>query len=188
MNTMELRWSGPYALTGANGHPTIYDAPEAAAAGIYLWALPVDGRHLIHYVGIARDNVAARQAEHMRHYLSGNYSIYEPKQFSRAQTSAIYQPKDGLASFLARHRELCDSLFEQVNQLHVFFAPVVGADREILERIESSIIEALRQAGGRAFAFLDNMRISRWVPTEQRMTITVYGHDTFEGMPEELRI
>lgn len=188
MSTMEVRWSGPYSLVGINGHPIIYDVPEAATGGIYLWALPIDGRHLIHYVGIARDNVAARQAEHMRHYLSGNYSIYEPKQFSQAQRSAIYQPKDGLACFLAGHRELCDSLFEQVNQLHVFFAPIAGADREMLERIESSVIEVLRQAGGRAFAFLDNMRLSRCVPTEQRMTITVYGHEKFEGMPKELRI
>lgn len=188
MSTLQLRWSGPYALIGTNGHPTIYDAPEAATAGIYLWALPIDGRHLIHYVGITRDNVAARQVEHMRHYLSGNYSIYKPIQFAQAQTCAMYQPKDGLASFLAHHRELCDALFEQVGQLHVFFAPIAGADREMLERIESSVIEALRQTGGRASTFLDNMRISRRVPTEQRMTIPVHGHEKFEGMPEELRV
>lgn len=94
----------------------------------------------------------------------------------------IYQPSDGLTKFLSMHKEYSDALFRQLESINVFFTPIVG-DRKTLERVESSIIEALRSAGGVTFQFLDNMRLSCRIPHEQRSSVVVHGFDDFEGMP-----
>lgn len=189
MSMLELQWAGPYSLVESGGRSLIYDSPGAATPGIYLWAIPRQGGYWINYVGIAQESVAARQAEHVRYYLSGHYTIYEPVGFAQGRRTAVYQPKkDGFPTFLSRHRELCETLFQQLGHVNLFYAPLHNADRLLLERVESSIIEALRQTGGAVYSFLDNMRISRWVEPEQRVSVRVHDHEMFEGMPVELRV
>lgn len=187
MNDITLRWSGPFSLVPSADRPEIYGAKDAATSGIYLWALPFDGTYLVNYVGIAsRSSVAARQDAHMRLYLSGKYTIYDPGEFVRARKVVIYDPRLGLSSFLSRYQELSQALIKHVQSVHLFFAPL-AVEKVLLERIESSVIEALRGAGGRTADFLDNFRTSRWVPNEQRVSVAVHGNPAFEGLPSELR-
>lgn len=181
-----IRWNGPFSLVPSDGCPEIYDAKDAKTSGIYIWALPIDGTYLINYVGITAGSVADRQAEHMRWYLSGEYKIYNPSEFALGRKVVTFDPRSGLSDFLLRYRDLSDDLIKQVQCIHVFFMPI-SCDKVELERIESSIIEALRVAGGRAAEFLDNLRISRWIPDEQRVAVTVHATPAFEGLPNELR-
>jgi hypothetical protein len=187
MNSMSISWIGPFSLVPIANYPAIYDARDAATSGIYLWALPVDGSYLINYVGIASENIAARQEEHMRLYLSGKYTIYDPDEFIHGKKVAIYKPQQGISEFLLRQQVLSEALMKHTGSLHLFFAPL-AADKELLERIESSIIEALRGADGDAVAFLDNLRISRRWPNEQRISVSIHGATAFKGLPSELRV
>lgn len=187
MNSTSIRWIGPFSLVPLAKYPTVYDAKDAATSGIYLWALPVDGSYLINYVGIASYSIAARQEEHMRLYLSGKYTIYDPMEFTHGKRVVIYRPQQGISEFLLRQQVLLEALIKNTGSLHLFFAPLAG-DKVLLKRIESSIIEALRGADEEVVAFLDNLKISRWWPNEQRISVTIHGAPTFRGLPSELRV
>jgi hypothetical protein len=187
MSDILLRWNGPFALVPSADCPEIYGVKEAKVSGVYIWALPLDGSYIVNYVGVATESVATRQDDHMRLFLSGKYTIYNPDEFAQARKVVIYDPRQGLTAFLSQHIALSGALMKLVKCIHLFFAPVV-AEKVVLERIESSFIEVLRGAGGRAAEFLDNVRISRWIPNEQRVSVAVVCPPVFEGMPNELHV
>lgn len=187
MDNITLRWQGPFTLVPSGDLPDIYHAAEAKTSGIYLWALPFEQAYLINYVGIAAESVAARQEDHMRLYLSGKYTVYKPQEFSGANRVVTFDPLTGLSAFLSRHAELSAAVIGHTKCVHLFFAPL-AIEKVLLERIESSIIEALRNAGGRPADFLDNFRISRWVPPAQRISVSVEPHPVFVGLPGELYV
>ena len=187
MNKITLRWKGPFSLLPLVARPEIYSAPDSGVPGVYLWAIQQDKTYLVNYVGIAAYNVASRQDDHMRLYLSGKYTIYDPHEFAQARKVVIFDPREGLSAFLSRYDELSAALLKHVGCIHLFFAPI-ASEKVMLERIESSIIEALKGAGGRVENFLDNFRISRWVPEEQRISVAVAGSPSFQGLPHELQV
>jgi len=187
MNQTVLRWEGPFSFSPSADRPCILGAVSAEGPGVYLWALPVDGRYLVNYVGITAGSVAARQDEHVRLYLSGKYTIYNPKDFAQARKTRLFDPLDGLAAFLSRYVEISQALAEYLKMIHVFFAPL-KVEKVLLERIESALIEAIRNAGGPAATFLDNARISRWTPPERKVPISIMQSPVFDGVPDELRV
>ena len=57
-----------------------------------------------------------------------------------------------------------------------------------LERIESAIIEALRAHGDVVESFLDNRRISRWIPKEDRVLARLTSEVKFLGLRSEIAV
>jgi len=182
---LSLKWFGPYALFPSDDRLEVYSSKEAASAGLYLWAVPIGGEYLVHYVGVTADNIADRQAVHMQYFLSGDYTLYDPEAFRNARKVSVYEPGKGVSDYLSRYDELSGIVARHTQAIHVFVAPL-DANKVMLERIESSIIESLRNAGGEVAGFLGNMKISRWVPTDERIPVSIDAGPILKGVPELL--
>lgn len=70
-STLELNWHGPHRLPESLFRPES-GIPEAT--GVYIWALPSGGEHLISYIGYAA-NLRERQYNHVVLTLGGGYWI-----------------------------------------------------------------------------------------------------------------
>ncbi|MEX0960251.1 MAG: hypothetical protein WDZ63_13285 [Burkholderiales bacterium] len=116
METISLKWHGPFSFVAGDA-PLIYGAPEANKPGVYLWTVPFEGRNYINYVGIGVWNVAARNDEHMRCYLSGKYTFYKAMPFARLEKQVAFDAGHGLEAFLARYD---DNVHDLMNSLKVW--------------------------------------------------------------------
>ena len=75
-STITLDFVGPFGFL--DGEDSLFRAPCAASAGIYLWTIRQrsDASHLIHYVGETA-SFAKRHREHLVHILGLDYGIWD---------------------------------------------------------------------------------------------------------------
>ena len=184
---IDIIWQGPYTLLADSTLPSILDCSDAAHPGIYLWTIPLGDCYLINYVGISSDNVANRQIHHLKEHMSGSYLVYDPDALARGVKDEIYGPADGFDKFISLIEADAGRVISHLRCFSIFFAKLKLSKVE-LERIESAIIEALRAHGDVVESFLDNRRISRWIPKEDRVLARLTSEVKFLGLRSEIAV
>ena len=70
--------------------PYVNRDPIFKESGIYIWTIPWNGRFLTNYVGETGTSFARRLLEHRRWYYTGEYRVYEPKEFLNGNKKIIW--------------------------------------------------------------------------------------------------
>ncbi len=179
----KLVWQGPFVFHDEEN--CIFNQESAKIPGVYLWTIDFGGGYLINYVGIATNAVSARLQEHLVYFLGGNYTIYQLDEFILGKKKSIYSPDGHVNKFLNDYDKLSTKVDSQLRAYRLFYANVSG-DREWLERIESGIISTLREAKSEASSFLDNFRLSRIVPAEDKKTVNMVNTASLISLPETI--
>ena len=182
---IELNWSGPFSFIPSQDCQCIFGDDSAKTPGLYLWTISYEDGYLINYIGISASNVAQRQREHLDLYLCGKYRLYDPKKFVAGKKVVVYQPEEGFESFLSRYKELSTTLLQQL-QVYRLFVAALDADKPLLEKIETSLITVLRDAGGLTAEFLGNIRPSRIPQENDRQLISWKSRHRFVGLPSNI--
>ena len=79
-------------------------------------------------------------------------------------------------------------LFEQLEIMDIFFAPLKDCDKTTLERIESALIDQFRQCGPPDSPFLDNERRSRVIEEKDRdIEIRFVNQESLHGLNSRLQ-
>jgi len=146
-----VKWFGPYCLVG-NKDENIFTNLLGERKGVYLLAIPFDGKHLVYYVGETGVSFSQRLLQLIPNYLSGFYRLFNPEEFAEGRKILVWggmwksdrkDPKF-ILDFLKRHSELAPKILRFVEQFRVFLAPI-DADKRILERIESEIARSINE-------------------------------------------
>jgi len=143
MASLELDFVGPYSFV--DGEITLFKAPCASSAGVYLWTIRQqnDGSHLIHYVG-ETTSIAKRHREHLINILGLNYGIFDA---GKAQTGiseliwpGLWRDKtlDGPSRQIQAYGIMHDRVLSYLSTLNIFFAEV-NVERALRKHIEGCI-------------------------------------------------
>jgi len=189
-NTLDVRWTGPYAWPGfevASGFPPVPRHP-----GIYLWTSEHGSGHIIYVAGITRRPIPTRLREHTRKYMRGEYTILGMTAMARGVRREIWHgwgwTDEKRQEYERRREELVEAARRQLAAFCVFVAHV-GTGPRVLERLEAAIMNALYEAPAPYCTIPDRgmMLASRW---EREAPITARFRSTARlvGLPPELEI
>ena len=192
-NHLFVKWFGPYCLVG-NKDENIFTNLLGEKKGVYLLAIPFEGKHLVYYVGETGVSFAQRLLQHIQNYLSGFYRIFDPDNFLKGKKDLIWggmwktdrkDPKF-ILEFLNKHSELAPKILRFIEQFRVFLAPI-EVDRRIRERIESGISESLNEANGVVRSFQDaDVRYRPRRQNEQKIKVTMIIPKSIMGLKGEI--
>lgn len=179
-----ISFEGPFQyLPGRN---SVFDQTAAGFPGIYLWTIEHGEKYLINYVGITGRPISHRLQDHLAHYYRGDYTIYEPQLFIKGEKQVMYRPSGSILEFVPEFLTLAPAIDSQIKTYRLFIAKAEGS-KEWLERIESGIINKLRDSGGKAVEFLDNYRISRDVPEADKVGVKIISPVELVGLGISIR-
>jgi hypothetical protein len=191
---MELSWQGPFALTSRDV-PTLLDAPEGAASGLYFWAVRTLEGPLPHYVGETSRSFAARHLEHFRSYASGIYSTRDSDAFVRGEEVILHEGAlwrsrppaeaqpfiDGFAEFARHIKGLLDSI-------DVYVAPA-NVDQRMRRRLEGGLVQALYSAPvDQRRLFPPGYRIWRRTASETPLLVHCRNPPQLPGFPAQFEV
>jgi hypothetical protein len=96
------------------------------------------------------------------------------------------QTRDLKYSF-EKYTDLAPQLNRMLQVFEIFYLPL-GWRKEELQRIESGLIEVLRNLKGEEGQFLDNYRVSVVIPPQQRRTLAIQFPERITGIPDMIEI
>ena len=194
-DSLFVKWFGPYCLVG-NKDENIFTNLLGERKGVYLLAIPFDGKHLVYYVGETGVSFSQRLLQHIQNYLSGFYRLFDPEEFAEGRKILVWggmwksdrkDPKF-ILDFLKRHSELAPKILRFVEQFRVFLAPI-DADKRILERIESEIARSINEQNGIAGRFQDSdIRYKPRRLNEPHIKVTMIFPKSIMGLKKELLV
>jgi hypothetical protein len=88
---VSLEFSGPFSWLSSDPGTSIFEAPIARMAGIYLWTVDTQDGHLIYDVGETGTEFRQRLRQHLCQQLAGMYHMYDPERFAVGQTYALWR-------------------------------------------------------------------------------------------------
>ena len=193
-DSLFVKWFGPYCLVG-NKDENIFKV-SSEKKGVYLLAIPFDGKHLVYYVGETGVSFSQCLLQHIQNYLSGFYRIFDPEEFAEGRKILVWggmwksdrkDPKF-ILEFLKRYSELAPKILRFIEQFRVFLAPI-DVDRRIRERIESEIAGSLNEANGVVRSFQDaDIRYKPRRLNEQQIKVIMAFPKSIMGLKEELLV
>jgi hypothetical protein len=159
-SAVTLEFSGAFSWLSSDPATSIFEAPAARAAGIYLWTVDTPDGYLIYYVG--ETGVAFRQRlhQHLSQQLAGMYHIYEPGLFAVGQKHALWRGmygrdrESGLAAFVEYLPTLAPALVDFVRLMRFHLAPLTCHMR-LRRRIEAALARHLSSQPGLVGSFQD---------------------------------
>lgn len=157
--TADIEFRGPFSFFRNTGLPCVFDRQDLSAPGIYLWTVKRGGEYLLNYVGITSKGLARRLAAHLTAYLSGQYTVYEPRAFADGVKVVAYDAGN-VIEFAQQYKTLAPVVDEFLRTFHLFAAPCPELSKAQMQRVESAIIEGIWTADTRITSFCDNRRRS----------------------------
>jgi hypothetical protein len=192
---IEIQLHGPFDL-GKNESENVLLNSLSKEKGIYLWTIPFENKYLVYYVGETGVSFAFRTMEHIKNYLQGQYSLYEPEEFAKGRKiqlwSGMWKNRKGnpnvMHEFLQRYPEFSTKHFDFLALLRFFIAPVESSQR-VRQRIESAIAGYLYNQPGIVGTFQDKgIRYLPRRPDETPMLLKINSSEQIMAMPKELTI
>jgi hypothetical protein len=149
----------------------------------------VRNEYLINYVGMASRSVRGRLADHLSAFLSGQYWVYEAEKFKHGSRSSVaYEPSGEVWDFANEYMENSRKIHAQLAAMSLFFLPV-EADKDVLMKIESSIIRTLwNDDDDQVREFLDNARVSTLNGPETSQPLRIRGYAGLRGLSDDLTV
>jgi hypothetical protein len=155
-NEIHLNWNGPYRFVEGTA-----DLPSDEA-GVYFFAVPVNGEYLPHYIGEA-GKVVSRWSDHLLNLLGGRYRVFDPDLLCRGEgLRELYRDEGGPTNLTKFSGEVARAAFEYARATPCFCA-LFQSDSALRECVESGIIQAVGQSGP-AGRLLVNHAVSRLPP------------------------
>jgi hypothetical protein len=157
---VSLEFSGPFSWLSSDPGTSIFEAPIARMAGIYLWTVDTQDGHLIYDVGETGTEFRQRLRQHLCQQLAGMYHMYDPERFAVGQTYALWRGmygndrEAGLAAFVARLPMLAPALANLVRLTGFHLAPLI-CDTRLRRRIEAALAMHLHRQPGLVGPFQD---------------------------------
>lgn len=190
-----VQWFGPYCLVG-NKDDNIFSNLLGEKKGVYLLAIPFDGKHLVYYVGETGVSFSQRLMQHIQNYLSGFYRIFDPEEFTKGKKVLIWggmwksdrKDPNFILDFLKRHSEIAPKILRFIELFRVFLAPI-DVNRRIREKIESRIAGSLNESNGIVSSFQDaDIRYKPRRLNEQKIKVIMSFPESIMGLKEELLV
>lgn len=192
---VEVHFHGPFAATKQDGLPCLFDHSLAAATGVYLWTLLVDGEERAWYIGQTRRSFGQRIAEHITGFLSGQYHIADIDRLLAGDHHNEWRDDAGdarwpqtLPSFLRQFDELAPKISRLVGALRFYVAEVKGTPR-LHDRIEGTIGRHFKEhidSEGRRY-FTPGIKLPSAIPGElPRLRLRITSARPIVGLPDEL--
>jgi hypothetical protein len=191
MDTIELRWKGPYPWPFIGNHSMSEDFNKS---GIYLFTVEHFEGFLIHIAGQTGKPFRERFRQHHREYYAGRYTIFDLDAFKLGTRQIIWGgfwhykniPQEYKEDYKARNTEIGLARDKWLNGYRIFVAPIETSQR-IRERIEAEIMWSLYVATPPACSVPDRgMMLSLRRPFENPINVKNHSEVTFRGLPKDL--
>lgn len=86
---IEIQFHGPFHLRKSESENVLLNS-ISKEKGLYLWTISFENKYLVYYVGETGVSFAFRTMEHIKNYLQGQYSLYEPKEFAKGRKIQLW--------------------------------------------------------------------------------------------------
>ena len=193
METIELKFSGPYAWLPGLSAPSLGEVELGTSPGIYLWTVPSTVGELVYYVGETSRSFARRMDEHLAEQLSGRYRIYKPEAFLRGEKDLLWRgvygrgAKPNVAGFVDKLPIWASALVQFVRAIRFHVAPTTCSDR-LRKRIEAALADHLKHYEEPIGSFQEEdvqYRLRR--AEEEAITVNITWQQKPLGVPEWLK-
>ena len=161
-------------------------------AGIYLWTIPLEGGHLVYYVGETGRSFCARLIEHYMAHAAGMYHLYSPKEFAHGEKVLVWPGRYDVADrksvkdCILNYPRLSGTIWETTLMMRFFLAPL-SCESRTRRRLEGAIANALRDTPGLVGDFQDRgIRYDMRKVQEEPVQCTITSEVPLLGMPERL--
>jgi hypothetical protein len=150
---VSLEFSGPFSWLSSDPATSIFEAPIARMAGIDLWTVDTQDRHLIYYVGEPGTEFRQPLRQHWCEQMAGMYHIYGPERFALGHKHMLWRGlygndrEAGLAAFVERLPALPPALADFVRLMRFHLAPLT-CDPRLRRRIEAALARHLSRQPG----------------------------------------
>ena len=170
MESRDIVGLGPFGWLGDYPN-SLSQALERHKYGVYLWAIRYQDQYLVHYAGKAMQRTFEVRLKEEDGYYYDSYSrIYDGARFAQGECvlrweGNWYRKKDPrytpkFQEFKAHEARLAPARTDMLQALHFLLLPISdqrvdrgpGLDR-LAERIEATIWDKLKDAGGLAQSF-----------------------------------
>jgi hypothetical protein len=190
---IEVKFSGPLSVLEAEDAGCLFTQEIGKRSGIYLWTVPVNGRHLPWYIGQTRRGFAQRMGEHVTGFLSGQYTTWDAAALARGENRRIEGSVVGwwpetLPAFLSNYEQLVPHIVVFLRSLRVYVAPLTG-DAHLHNRVEGALGRYLKshpESELRDF-FFPGMRVPAAVPFDKPLRLQVTSVAPVAGLPADIR-
>ncbi len=128
----EFKVIGPFRLHAENN---MFESPLAELSGIYLWAIKVDDRYYIHYIGETGLSFKQRMKEHLIQLMGGNYRIPDPNDLRNGRETILWnglwrkKERDKINEFIDQYESLAIKIKEYLQMLEIFLIPMFAEER-----------------------------------------------------------
>lgn len=147
MNTIKLRWRGPYKLDSPEGREAFTPPGES---GVYLWCVGKPPKLRVSYVGQAA-NLENRFYEHISCTLGGAYSLYSDDHMVAGKSpKPLYQPvlkdrlKNYLEQFVGDFQKYSTIAHDNLRQYRLYWA-LVEDDTIMRRSVESALLSRFQE-------------------------------------------
>ncbi|MEO1203780.1 MAG: hypothetical protein AAFX10_13790, partial [Pseudomonadota bacterium] len=160
------QWVGPFGLIPTDSRTWIAENPQALKPGVYLWTVRVEDEYRVHYVGMSTNSMTVRSLEHLSASFGVN-PVYKPDELRRGRKGEFLFCRGEDEWDDVRDGVLPETI-EYIREIQIFIAPIDVSNfaqygKCELERIESALINMIRESESRRRPFLVNSRRSRVV-------------------------
>jgi hypothetical protein len=188
---LEIEFHGPFKLS-LNGDAILFHNELSHLSGIYLMAIQYEEGYLAYYIGETGQSFFIRLKDHVIQYFGGNYRIYEPKKFKRAEKQILWNgmwrkgTRDRIPEFINRSFELIPKIKEFVQLLEIFIAPL-KVETRIRQRIEGALSLYLKEQPPPIGTFQDeDIRYIRKKKNEKPIKVSIMCSERIHGLPKQL--
>jgi len=166
MQQISSEWYGPLRLVPVPTKIWVAENPQALRAGVYLWTARIGDEYRVHYVGMSTNSITVRTMEHLS-YSFGINPVDKPESFRQGiKGDFLFSRSEQVWEHV--REDVLPGIIEYIKEVRLFIAPIDVSkfmdfgDQE-LKRIESAIIDMVRNYEADKTPFLTNHRRSKVV-------------------------
>jgi hypothetical protein len=187
---MTLQFFGAFDIV-SEFNDVLYGCEQRDRAGIYLWAVLVDGQYRVTYVGETGASFYRRTKEHIIQTLGGNYRVCDAAAMRQGIQNVLWDglwrkgTRDKLPEFLERYQELAPHIKEYL-RAQVIFLAATECDDIMRKRIETAIALAIRSDVIASSLFPEDIRFRKPKGNELPVKVKLLSESRIMGLPSEI--
>lgn len=189
-----VTFRGPYSAAGEPDCSCLFDDDISKRKGVYLWTINVGGQDRVWYVGQTARSFAARTAEHIAGYLSGQYRAYDAEALAKGQHVAVKgTPSEGnwpgtIPGFLRNLPTVMPAITALVRSIRFHFAPLDG-DEHLLNRVEGAIGRHFKNHPDSDLQkfLIPGLTLPSAIPYDRAIRLVLSSDVPIAGLPSEIR-
>lgn len=186
---VEVHFHGPFSSFDDGECRCLFNDEIAKRNGIYLWTINVGGRDCPWYVGQSRRGFGQRMGEHLRAFLSGEYTTHDAAALSigkhqRASGAVEGKWPQTIPSILRNYETLAPSIIALTRLIRFHVAPLAG-DAHLHDRVEGSVGRHYKRhadPGLREF-IMPGLKLPAAIPGDSPVRLVLSSDVPIAGLP-----